>query len=347
MKLRRGKKIMVAPLNWGLGHATRCIPIINALLEAEFELIIASDGEALTLLRKEFPKLCYIELPSYGIRYGNNHQLKWQLFKCMPRILSAVRKEKKQLASLVQNGAVQGVISDNRFGMYHPGIPSVYITHQLTVLSGLTTWLSTYFHHRIIRKFNECWVPDNSQKLFSGALANTSLNVKYLGVVSRLEKKNENISYDYLIVLSGPEPQRSILESQLITEFSNTNYRVKLIRGIFSEEPIKTEVKGVEIINYALKEELERLINASEVVIARSGYSTILDLAKLRKRAFFIPTPGQYEQLYLANHLQNKGIAPYIKQGEFTVKHLAQLANYTGFNTQTVEHLSPTLFELF
>ena len=66
------KRILVAPLNWGLGHATRCIPIIRALKAHNFEPVIASDGAALQLLKKEFPDLEHVELPSYNITYPKN-----------------------------------------------------------------------------------------------------------------------------------------------------------------------------------------------------------------------------------------------------------------------------------
>jgi len=341
------KKIVVAPLNWGLGHATRCIPLVNALLEANFIPILASDGAALTLLRKEFPSLDYVTLPSYGIKYAKNNRLKWQLFKAIPHCLKAVKKEKEQLAELCKHHDIHGIISDNRFGMFHKDIPSVYISHQLRVLSGATTWLSTYIHQRIIKKFDACWVPDLPTQALSGKMSSSRLTVTYLGVLSRLKKTKSPIKVDILIVLSGPEPQRSILEKRLLRLFSATQQRVVLIRGIFSEQPLPPGPSTLKVVNYALKDELEQLMNASEVIISRSGYSTILDLAKLNKKAFFIPTPGQYEQIYLAKRLHQKGIAPFATQDAFSLAHLRELPKYTGFTQELEEGLPPGLFKLF
>ena len=155
------KNILVAPLNWGIGHPTRCIPIINKLIDLDFNPIIASDGEALQLLQKEFPKLKSIELPSYNIKYPKNGVfLKWKLIFNTPRFLKTIKREEKCVEKLIESENLFGIISDNRFGVRSDKIPSVFITHQLNVLSGKTTFLSSKIHQKIINKFNECWIPD-------------------------------------------------------------------------------------------------------------------------------------------------------------------------------------------
>lgn len=190
------KKILVAPLNWGLGHATRCIPIINALLDYNFDVFIASDGVALALLQKEFPNLPSFELSSYQIKYaekGRNFKLKmiWD----SPKVLKAMAKEKKQVKVLVKEHQIDGIISDNRLGVYYKKVPCVFITHQLNVLSGNTTWFSSKMHQTIIKKFKECWVPDvkNKPNLTGklGHLKKSKLNIKHLGPLSRFEKKRD------------------------------------------------------------------------------------------------------------------------------------------------------------
>src|SRR5690554_1147228 len=155
------KTIMVAPLNWGLGHATRCIPIIHSLLDQNFEVLMASDGSSLELLKLEFPNLNYLELPSYNIRYGTNgHFFKWKMLSYLPHIYKTMISEERVIEKMVARGAMDGIISDGRFGVRNPEIPSVYITHQLNVLTGGTSAWSTKAHQKIIRKFDSCWVPD-------------------------------------------------------------------------------------------------------------------------------------------------------------------------------------------
>jgi hypothetical protein len=201
------KKIIIAPLNWGLGHAARCVPIIKELQKSNFTPIIASDGTALQFLIKEFPSLEFFELPSYKISYGRN--LKWSLILKIPTIVRAVHKERLLIQEYVhQNPNVVGIISDNRFGCYYTKIPSVYITHQLNVLSGFLTPVTSFFHRRVIRKYNECWIPDEENSVYSGKLSRSSknLNQKYIGVLSRFKKQELPQDIDVLILLSGPEP---------------------------------------------------------------------------------------------------------------------------------------------
>ena len=150
--------VIVAPLHWGLGHATRCIPMIKLLLQCQYTPVLASDGAALKLLRKEFPELAYLELPSYDIHYAKH--LKWSLFFQIPKVLQAIRDEKSLIAAYVDNNEVVGIISDNRFGVRNAKVPSVYMTHQLNVLAGIFTFLTSKIHQKLIKRFDECWIPD-------------------------------------------------------------------------------------------------------------------------------------------------------------------------------------------
>lgn len=350
MKLK--KRILVAPLNWGLGHATRCIPIINALIEYDFEPIIASDGDALRLLQKEFPELQSLELPSYNITYSKNPKLlKLKLFVKTPSIIKAINAEKKQTKSIVKSLNIEGIISDDRLGVRSVTIPSIIITHQLNVLSGNTTWLSSIFHRKYIRKYDECWVPDvNKEPNLSGKLGHlktTSLTIKYLGAISRFIKIDRPKKYDLLILLSGPEPQRSLLEVRLINELKNYNGKTVFVQGILASKQNKETIKNVTLVNYMQSTELEKTISESELVLCRSGYTTILDLVKMEKRAFFIPTPGQYEQKYLAKRLDENKIAPMCDQDKFKIECLKNVKDYSGFKSINTSTNYEELFSLF
>lgn len=356
-KNQRLKTILIAPLNWGIGHATRCIPIINALIKQGFTPILASDGNALLLLQKEFPNLKTYELPSYGIQYAKNPSFfKLKLLFQIPKILKKIKEERIVVANIIKKENIKGIISDNRFGVWSNKIPSVYITHQIIVLSGLTTFFTTKIHQRIINKYNICWIPDVKENpRLSGKLSNT-LNLKtkhhYLGILSRFSNKlNSNTKlnkskYDILILLSGQEPQRTLLENKLLSEFKSSTKKIVFVRGIISEKEEIQNIKHITFINYLLQNELEKAINQSDLVISRSGYSTIMDLATLQKKAFFIPTPGQTEQEYLATHLNKLQIAPFCKQHEFTLSKLTALKNYTGFDTK-FKNSTDFPFEIF
>jgi len=343
------KKIIVAPLNWGLGHATRCVPIIDSLLAHGYTPVIASDGEALQLLQKEFPHLEYLFLPSYNITFKK--KLKLGLFLQISKIRKAVRQETQVIANYIVKNDVRGIISDNRFGARSAKVPSVYITHQLQVLSGVATFFTSKIHQRIIRRFDECWIPDIEGTLsLSGKLSNrknSNIKVKYLGVLSRLEQQKKTSKKDILILISGPEPQRGNLEKLVLAEFKNYQGHVVLVRGKVEETQTESRRDNLVIYNYLLGEQLQELINGSDLVICRSGYSSILDLAKLEKKAFFIPTPHQSEQEYLAMYLKTQQIAPYAEQEKFRLELIGEVKNYKGFQGLHNSEFPKDLFHLF
>jgi len=304
----------------------------------------------LLLLQKEFPLLKSYTLPSYHIKYTKNSKyLKFKLLLSVPSIISAVKKEQKMVTEIVEKEQLSGIISDNRFGVYHADIPSVYITHQLNVLSGTTTFITSKIHQKIIKKFTECWVPDfNDEQNLSGNLGhlnNTKINIKYIGSLSRFKKQELALKYDLTVLLSGPEPQRTLLESKLLQELKQFKGTILVVRGIFSGESIDVP-QNFLVKNYLLADELECVLNQSKVIISRSGYSTIMDLLALEKKAFFIPTPGQFEQEYLAKICEKKGIAPFANQQNFSLNDLEKLQNFKGFKAKETI-LDLRFFKLF
>ena len=347
------KRILVAPLNWGIGHATRCIPIINALIDTNFEPIIASDGAALALLKKEFKHLTLIELPSYDVRYSKSKfTFKWRLFRQLPKIKKAIKNEHIKVKQIVKDYAIDGIISDNRMGVYCENIPSVFITHQLNVLSGNTTKLSTVFHDYYLKKFNECWVPDfETQPNLSGKLGHDFnkkiIPINYIGALSRLKKENLKPLYKLMVLLSGPEPQRGLLEEKLFKELNGFKGDILFVKGTIEHEQKIEHKNQFTIYNFMNTKDLQVALNSCDLVISRSGYTTIMDLAKLGKKAFFIPTPGQFEQEYLAENLSKQGIIPTCIQNDFSLKQLEKLENYTGFDTLDCSTNFENLFKLF
>ncbi len=334
--------VLVAPLNWGLGHATRCIPIIKALKEEGYNPIIGSDGNALALLRKEFPELTFYDLPELKISYSKKGYLFlikifFQLFK----FNKTLAKEKKVIREISEKENLVGIISDNRLGLYHSEIPCAIISHQLTIYSGGSTWLSTWIHRHFIAKYDECWVPDRKERPnMSGQLGHvkrTRLNIKYIGYLSRFEIKDYPLLYDVLIVISGPEPQRTKFEEIMLKEFAKYKGKVALVRGVVEKEMKSFEKSGIQVFNFLTAHELEKIILQSKVIISRSGYSSLMDLGKLNKQVVLIPTPGQPEQQYLAKSMKKHGVAPYCQQHKFNLNIINDARIYKGLNSLFVE----------
>jgi uncharacterized protein (TIGR00661 family) len=346
------KNILVAPLNWGLGHATRCIPIIKELKTNGFTPILASDGEALEMLRKEFPELQTLELPSYQIEYAKNGaNFKWKMLKNTPKMIEAILEEKKLVKKWIKEYDIIGIISDNRLGVFSKKVQSVFITHQLNVLTGNTTWLTSKMHQRIIKKYTECWVPDfeDTPNLTGklGHLKKSDIKIKYIGPLSRLEKKELPIKYDLMVMLSGPEPQRGILEDILSEKLVKYDGNIIFIKGKIEAEQKKEQIENILFYNFMTTPELEKTFNESKEVLCRSGYTTVMDLAKLGKKAFFIPTPGQYEQEYLAKKLKKQGLVPFAKQENFKLYNLQEINMYKGLELKEKPIHWKNLFCLF
>ncbi|EJL59531.1 glycosyltransferase [Flavobacterium sp. CF136] len=346
------KTILITPLNWGLGHATRCIPIIKALQENNYIPIIASDGIALALLQKEFPYLQTLELPSYHIEYAKNGKnFKWKLIKNLPKMITAILDEKKIVNSWIKKHDIDGIISDNRLGVFSKKIPSVFITHQLNVMTGNTTKFTSKCHQHFIKKYNECWIPDTNEapNLTGelGHLKSSKLNLKYIGPLSRMRKKETAKQYDLMIILSGPEPQRTFLEEKLQQEIVRYTGNVVFVKGVVEKTQTKQQIKNVTHYNFMNTKQLEQTFNESDLVLCRSGYTTVMDLAKLGKKAFFIPTPGQYEQEYLAEKLQDEQLVPYATQNDFTIEDLSKVKSFKGLS-QFENNISwNSLFSIF
>lgn len=346
------KNILIAPLNWGLGHATRCIPIITALLDQGFTPIIASDGGALAFLQLEFPELSFLELPSYHVSYPKKGtRFRWKMIQNIPRIILAVKKEEQLVKKWIRQHSICGIISDNRFGVYDQSIPSVFITHQLNVLSGFTTCLSTKMHQRIMQKFTETWVPDVadcpnlSGKL--GHVSHSNLTLKHVGPLSRFSTHPLEIKNDLLVLLSGPEPQRTLLQEKLISELVAYQGKVVFVKGVVAAQQEVTRQANIVFYNFMQTRELEQTINESALILCRSGYTTVMDLAQLGKKAYFIPTPGQFEQMYLAKKFKKDGIAPFCEQDDFTIEKLQELPKFTGFSAFHPDPNWEQLFRLF
>jgi uncharacterized protein (TIGR00661 family) len=322
------EKILIAPLDWGLGHATRCIPIIYVLLQKGCEVIIAASGESGELLKKEFPQLKYIPLKGYDIKYSN-HLPSWlAVGKQIPKIILKIWQEHRWLKKIIDQEKISVVISDNRFGLWNNNIRSVYITHQVMIKcpKGLKIFEPIlYFIHRFfISRYSQCWVPDfaSKEKNLSGDLSHKyhlPANAIYIGSLSRfIYSPAAEYKYDVAAIVSGIEPQRTIFESQLKKQLAKLSLKSIIVSGKPSEEK-EEKSENVSSVSHLTSNHLETTLAASKLIICRSGYSGIMDLVRMKKNAVLIPTPGQTEQEYLAEELMKKGIFFSAKQSGFNL----------------------------
>ena len=313
--------ILFCPLDWGLGHASRDIYLIQKLIERKsFKIIIGADKGPYALLKEEFPDLHFIKFPSHPIKYSRIFPLAIQIIFSFPGILLGVYKEHKKLKSILKKEKIDIVISDNRYGLWNKDVQTVFITHQLRVsFPNSLKWLEPLFFqfsNSLIGKYNHCWVPDFPGKNNLAGLLSHPLklpdNLHYIGPVSRfiteqiLKPARIIKKFDIVVILSGPEPQRTLLENSLINRFQKLESKVLIVRGIPGVKKGNTVHGHIQLVSHLSSELLLAYIKEAKYIICRSGYSSIMDLSILGKTALIIPTPGQTEQEYLANYMQEK-----------------------------------------
>jgi len=305
-------KILICPLNWGLGHATRCVPVIRQLINEGHEPVLVADGYPLAFLKMEFPTLRTIVYPSYSIYYAEGKSQVGAMLFNFPNLISGILNEHFWLKNLLSREHFDKVISDNRFGMWSKRVHSVYITHQLMVKMprGLKFLepLVHLIHKGFINRYDECWIPDTKESPgLSGDLSHQyplPHNATFIGPLSRFQgmgKIQPTSGYEVVAVISGIEPQRTIFEESLKYRFKNTRLRILLVTGQPQAEKKEKKEDNITIVSHLPDTELASVLLGSRKIISRSGYSTIMDLAALEclHKAEFIPTPGQTEQEYL------------------------------------------------
>ncbi|MCB9081485.1 MAG: glycosyltransferase [Lewinellaceae bacterium] len=330
------KRILVTPLDWGLGHATRCVPIIRELLDQGFEVLLAGNGQSLRLLELEFPNLPTYALPAYHVRYPTDSMVR-NIALQLPHLVRVMAQEHQAVRRLVKEGSIHGIISDNRYGCFHTGIPSVLISHQVNPIVPIHLLRPGLhgFIHMLIDRFDECWIPDwpTPSTSLAGTLAHPPRpNCRFIGPLSRLEGSvgASNSHYRALFLLSGPEPQRTRLEEILRHQVAALPGDFLLVQGLpYQADQAATQIGNLTIIPYLNAPELSAAITASDTILCRAGYSTIMDLVFFGKRALFVPTPGQTEQEYLAEQLHAKGLAFATNQQELDLVQMLPAAEAT------------------
>jgi len=323
--------VLIAPLDWGLGHATRCIPLIEKLLIAGFKVIIAAEADQKILLQTEFPELEIVPLDGYKLKYGST---KWltllKLIFQIPKILTAINNENKWLQNFLTDKHLDIIIADNRYGLQHKKLISVFVTHQLHIKTSLGSAINSIvqrINYHYINQFDYCWVPDTAGAFnLAGELSHPvkkpTTALFYTGVLSRIQKQDTKARLPLLILLSGPEPQRTILENSLLAQLKQYGLAAVLVRGLPATTGVLAPYEGITIYNHLPRLQLQQAINEAEVIVSRSGYSTLMDVLPLGKKCILIPTPGQAEQEYLAARLAQLGHACTGAQSHFSLPEL-------------------------
>lgn len=339
------KKVLVCPLNWGLGHASRIIPVIYELIQQKYDVHIGADGHTMVLIKQEFPGLKYIRFPSFSVTYAKGSLLALRIILQIPKIIYGIFKEHNELKKIISSYSIELVISDNRYGLWNRKINTVFVTHQIFIKLPVLARFMEPCINRIIRhiilKYDQCWIPDfpDADNNLTGDLSHRAKiphNVKYIGVLSRFTQYTENMRipgdylYDLIVIISGPEPQRTLLEKSISEKIRASDYKAFIIQGKPGERSAQDVSKNLTTSPHMPASELLDVINKSKYIICRSGYSTIMDLIVLKRTAMLIPTPGQTEQEYLARYLSDYFLS--VSQNKINLQNLlSELAEFKPY----------------
>ena len=307
-------RVLIAPLHWGLGHATRCIPLIREQLNLGNEVVVAAKGGPRTVIQGRFPQLKFVDIPFMEITYPADGNMVRHFFWRGPRLLKSIWREHRVLQRVVASENINLVISDSRFGLWSSKCKSVFVSHQIQIRSPRLQGVINMLNRCVMNRYDEVWIPDyeNAPGL-AGELshpANMPRKAKFIGPLSRFEHSLEKRPpiWDSVAIISGPEPQRSRFETELVRQFVEDDSRALVLRGKPGEGESR-EIGKLVLHNHLEDEALINALSQTRAVIARSGYSTIMDMHVLGLQATYIPTPGQTEQEYLSTlHGNNQSL---------------------------------------
>jgi UDP:flavonoid glycosyltransferase YjiC (YdhE family) len=337
-------RVLVSPLNWGLGHATRDIPVIRQLLARGHEVTVAACGNALAVLRREFTGCRFIEAPDYPAPYDTGRLLLPRLALAAPDLIRALDAERRCIAKITARDRYDLVISDNRLGMYSDTVPSLFLTHQLHFHLPFLFWpaelAALYFNRLLHKKYDRVIVPDNppgptalAGKLSRPLLTSSYEYLYYAGILATARCLTIPEDLDYLFIVSGPEPQRTIFERIVLPQLSDLNGKKVVLLGSPAGTTADAPDPDTTVISYVDTEEKIALLNRAKVIVCRSGYTTMMEMAEIQKRrALFVPTPGQTEQEYLSAYYERQGWFFSQEQGRLRLaRDVAAAAGYAGF----------------
>jgi hypothetical protein len=328
--LIRQQNILICPLEWGLGHAGRMIALATKLREMGYNILFGAGEKQLSFLRTEMPGLTYISFPGFSPGYSGFLPQYLALLLKIPLLLYHIILEHIRLKRIIPEYAIDIVISDNRFGLWNRHIKTVYVTHQpLIPLPKPFAWFESIglmLHRLVINRYSFCFIPDLPGDLnVSGRLSHglkLPRNTRFIGILSRFSGLSSSgngspVSFRHnTVILSGPEPQRGILEKKLADILKDREHPAVILCGE-PDMPADTIRSGnIIYFNHLPGIAMKEVISESEAIITRSGYTTIMELISLNCSALLIPTPGQTEQEYLARYLSKNGWFAAVSQRE-------------------------------
>jgi uncharacterized protein (TIGR00661 family) len=346
--------VLICPLDWGIGHATRCVPVVRSFQKHGCRVILAAGGRSMEFLKDELPECETIHFPGQKVTYAGTGFLGLKMFLLTPLLLLGILREHFQLKKIIRQHHLDVVFSDNRYGLWNKSTHCIFMTHQVRVIPpsffNIFSGLVNSFLYSFIRKFDACWVPDlPHEPSLAGILSHpnkVSFPLKYIGLLSRFEDESpvnsETIQQplDFMVILSGPEPQRTIFEKKVLQQLKGSALKGVIVRGMPGSSGSSKLTGKITVYDHLGTRKMMEVICSANLIICRPGYSTIMDLVALGKKAVFIPTPGQPEQEYLADNLLEKEYFYYMPQDDLDMNHAISFGgNFPGLVMRSESNL--------
>jgi len=349
------KKVLFGTSSWGLGHATRDLNLIRGLLSRGCEVTVVSTGGALRVLKGELGDSCHYldwpDIPSSVARSSFLFYLKTTAN--VPRIMWIWHREKRRVAELLRQERFDLIVTDHRNGLVRSDVRSCFITHSPRYIApwrdpfmeGIMEW----FLARWFAPVYKILIPDDEEGGMSGDMSHKIRftpreKLAYLGILSSAHRRDLPQDIDYFITISGPEPQRTMFADKVLSQVDKLSGKIVIALGTPGGTAPKLGNK-IEIYPYLNRDKQEEMLNRAKLVICRSGYTTLMELAEIGRKALLIPTPGQSEQEYLAKTLRERGEFYSVRQNKLDLVRDTKIAStYSG---HTPHHLTEESVERF
>jgi uncharacterized protein (TIGR00661 family) len=320
-------KIIYGVCSWGIGHTARALPILRKLLAEHNELTVISSGRPLQILKDELqePSVEYIDIPDYAPPRGIEPRTFFIGFLLRsPKLQFTIRRELRAVLKLLAKKRYDVILSDTRYGIYHRKIPSFFITNQLRLMNPYrfrTLELGSELYNRFFfKRYCGIIVPDFADQDDLGGDLTHNLRlidmskIHYVGPISDFKPRELPQTIDYLISLSGPPLERALFRQTILNQLASLNGNIAITtpeHNLDSKSSclirkVQSDARKINVYTYLSRMDRELLLNRAKLLISKIGFTTLSDMAVLRKKALFLPTPGQPEQLYLAQYHNTK-----------------------------------------
>ena len=321
----KNKRVLISPLNWGLGHVMRCVPLIERLVENKNEVIICCDEQQDEVFRTFFPSLWYVTHQGYPFVFRGNGRWEGDLMRSFTKLRIRLQEGKLEVSRYVSIFNPDLILSDQRYGFRSPKVPSIFITHQLVLPVEGIFRVGQFINRYFIQKFDSTWVYDSSNNPLAGKLSYAKNSCSYLGVLSRFNLKEvPSFRYKFTAIISGPKPYSEDFFDEVKNKLMVSNHPCVIVSNTDLAKRSFRNLNNCIVLVNPSHSKMEQVLNETEFVISRAGYTTFMDLTILNKKALLIPTNGQKEQLYLSSYHKNHQKWNFYNEDEFRALDLSQ-----------------------